>query len=374
MDKLAFIYSDNFLKYRFGKTHPFNPIRLKLTYELINELNLFENNNLTLVEPKPAKYKDLQRVHSKEYVEAVKAIDSNSDQNLAELFKYNIGTGDNPIFKDMYQAASLVAGATLDATKLVCKNKVNYAMNIGGGLHHAQRSSASGFCIFNDIAVGMSYLRSKESSSKILYIDLDVHHGDGVQNLFYNDPNVFCLSFHEDGRYQFPGSGSIEERGDYKGLNTTLNVPFLPKIPANVYFDILEKILPKIFEKFKPNYVFTQFGVDTHVNDLLGHFRLTTHTYEKIAGFIHNLVSKYSNKWIIVGGGGYGLKLVPRAWTIILAKIMGIKLPKKIPKPWREYFKETLNKEAPLYFHDDKEIIENGKIYYHILDKIEKII
>jgi len=374
-NRVNFVYSDDFSQYCFNKTHPFNPIRLELTYELMEELNLFNSPNIKVIKSESVDLEDLARVHTDEYIDIVRSVSrDNKSYSGIELLNYNLGTGDNPIFPGMFEAALLLVGSTLTAAKVVYENKSDYSMNIGGGLHHGIKSAASGFCIFNYIAVAIKYLQSQEKDLKILYIDLDVHHGDGVQNIFYDDPNVLCISIHEDGRFQFPGTGFVDERGKDEGFGYTINVPVLPNTPDNIYFEIIESIMPKIFENYHPDYVFTQFGVDTHYTDLLGHLSLTTNVYSKITSFLRELISKYSNnKWIVLGGGGYSIEVVPRAWSLILSGMLGVTLNEDLPETWRERFRKITKNEAPKKLHDPKVYLEDERLRKYSEELIEKL-
>jgi len=290
--KTAFIYTENFMKYDLGKNHPLKPVRLKKTYDMIIKYDLLD----FYVEGKPASEEDLSLAHSKEYIEAVKT--------GKDLEIYGFGTVDNPVFDNMFESSLYYVGASIQCADY------HRAFNISGGLHHAKRNKASGFCVFNDCVILIKKLLQKYR--RIGYIDIDAHHGDGVQEAFYSDPRVLFVSMHEAGKFLFPGTGDTAEIGTGEGKGTTVNIPLAPFTSDDIYLDMFERIVIPIMEEFKPELIVTQLGIDAHYLDPLSHLSLSLKGYREIL----IRMEKLSERWIGLGGGGYNIETVPRAWTL----------------------------------------------------------
>ncbi len=298
--KTAFIYTENFMKYYMGEQHPLKPIRLKKTYEMIKKYDILD----FYVEGKPVSDDDLYLAHSKEYVEAVK-----KEKNLE---MYGFGTPDNPHFENVYESSIHYVGASAQCSEY------DHAFNISGGLHHAKWDKASGFCVFNDCVVAIKKLL--ESHEKVAYIDIDTHHGDGVQETFYDDPNVLFISLHESGKFIFPGTGNPSEIGVEEGKGTTVNVPLAPYTTDEIYLSLFKKIVPPVIDQFGPEAIVTQLGVDAHYGDPLSHMALSLEGYRDI----FEEMKKLSDKWIALGGGGYNVETVPKAWTLAYSVMRGV--------------------------------------------------
>lgn len=333
MESARFIYSDDFLKYRFHDTHPFNNKRLELTLALVRSFGLLSPQHL--IPPRMATDEELALVHTPEYIEVVKQADSKTipSQRLQE---YGLHTEDNPVFPGIHQAAALIVGGTLTAAEAVISGRCSHALNLSGGLHHALRGKASGFCIYNDASVAIAYLR-KNYDARIMYIDTDAHHGDGVQWAFYDDPHVMTVSIHETGRYLFPGTGNVYERGADTGLGTCVNVPLDAFTEDDSWLDAFAKVVPPAIEQFRPDVILSQHGCDAHRLDPLTHLSTTMRIYQEIPRLIHQLAHRYANgRWIAVGGGGYDIwRVVPRAWTLLWAELSGQPLQdQNLPLDW----------------------------------------
>ncbi|GAE92922.1 NAD-independent protein deacetylase AcuC [Gracilibacillus boraciitolerans JCM 21714] len=308
----AFIYTEEFLHYSFHEEHPFNQNRLLLTKDLLEMSGALCQDQI--IEPQLIDEKWLYAVHSNDYVEAVKQASNGQE---IDQHKYGIGTHDTPGFKHMYEASLITASGSLEACYQVLSGKVKHALNIAGGLHHGFPTRASGFCIFNDIAIAIQYIR-KNYNLKVLYIDTDAHHGgDGVQQCFYDDPNVCTVSFHETGRYLYPGTGKISERGIKGGFGYCFNFPLDAFTEDQSYLEVFKESIESITEYFKPDIIISQHGVDTHALDPLTHLHCTLHIFEEIPKIINKLAHKYCDgKWVALGGGGYDIwRVVPRAWA-----------------------------------------------------------
>ncbi|MDD1752034.1 MAG: acetoin utilization protein AcuC [Methanotrichaceae archaeon] len=301
-------YTDRFIRYNFGPEHPLNPVRMMLAYKLIEESNLLDGVKTISVEPIPASEEDLHSVHTLEYIESVKSEQPDPP--------FGLGTQDTPVFKGMYEASRLLAGGSIDAAKQIIKEDCQ-AFNLGGGLHHAMPTLASGFCVFNDCALAICALKDK--FERVLYIDIDGHHGDGVQQIFYEDPNVLTLSIHESGKYLFPGTGFIDEVGSGLGLGYSVNIP-MPMYSGNEDYRLaFDEIVPTIFEWFKPKVVVAQLGIDTHYSDPLTSLNVTLEGYAYMVQRIIDLTDNYSQgRLLALGGGGYSMEVVPLAWTSVL--------------------------------------------------------
>ncbi|WP_394218029.1 acetoin utilization protein AcuC [Halobacillus trueperi] len=339
----GFVYSDEFTTYRFRDDHPFNQLRVVMTKELLEAAGALSEKDM--IAPRLATEEELSLAHSKKYIEAVKK----AGQGLLtedEGMEYGIGTEDTPIFKGMHKASQLLVGSTLSAIDAVMEGKVKHALNLGGGLHHGFERKASGFCIYNDGAVGIKYLREKYNV-KVLYVDTDAHHGDGVQWAFYDDPNVCTFSIHETGRYLFPGTGNVNERGLKEGYGYSFNIPIDAFTEDESFLSVYESAFREIVDFFKPDVIVTQNGADAHHFDPLTHLCSTMKIYEAIPKLAHELAHEYcEGKWIALGGGGYDIwRVVPRAWAQIW-KVMNDQTPFQgsLPVEWVQKWQ----KEAPV--------------------------
>jgi acetoin utilization protein AcuC len=338
--------------YGFGGEHPFNPLRIRLTLELCEALGLLEGYPFVVSEP--ATDEDLATVHSLTYVRLVQKA-GRGEGDPWDLMHYGLGTGDNPIFPDMHQACARVVGAVLEACRLVVRGEVAHAMCISGGLHHALRSRASGFCVYNDAGVAIARLKEENPGIRVAYVDTDAHHGDGVQWMFYDDPEVLTVSMHESGRYLFPGSGGIEESGRDGGVGYSVNVPLEPYTEDSSWISCFETIVPEVLRAFEPDLIISQNGCDGHILDPLTHLAATTHLYEHVPRRIHELAHELCDgRWVATGGGGYDIwRVVPRAWTALWAVISHQELPERIPEDWLAVRGAQSPVKPPLLMRDD---------------------
>jgi acetoin utilization protein AcuC len=319
--------------YGFGGGHPFNPLRIRLTLELCEALGLLEG--YPFVASEPATDEDLTTVHTLTYVRMVQKA-GRGEGDPWDLMHYGLGTGDNPIFPDMHDACARVVGAVLEACRLVVRGEVTHAMCVSGGLHHALRSKASGFCVYNDAGVAIARLKQENPGIRIAYVDTDAHHGDGVQWMFYDDPQVLTVSMHESGRYLFPGTGGIDERGRNGGVGYSVNVPLEPFTDDESWISCFEAVVPEVLRTFEPDLIVSQNGCDGHVLDPLTHLLATTRLYEYIPKRVHELAHELcGGRWVATGGGGYDIwRVVPRAWTALWAAVSHQELPERVPEDW----------------------------------------
>ncbi|RSL32925.1 acetoin utilization protein AcuC [Salibacterium salarium] len=332
----AFVYSEDQLSYKFSEDHPFNHLRLKLTYDLLQNLGTIDTNYI--YPPRMATEEEIALIHDRPYIDAVKAAgEGNLSRGIAN--NYGIGTDDTPIFENMHEAAALLVGGTLTAVDLVMEGKSEHALNLGGGLHHGFRGKASGFCIYNDSSIAIEYIR-RHYGAKVLYVDTDAHHGDGVQWAFYDDPDVCTLSIHETGRYLFPGTGDVTEKGSGQGFGFSINIPVDAFTEDDSFLENYEKAFREITEFFRPDVIVTQNGADAHYYDPLTHLSTSIHVYQHIPRIAHELAHEYCDgKWIAVGGGGYDMwRVVPRAWSMIWLEMTEQThfLNQPLPQSWCE--------------------------------------
>ncbi|MFW9962740.1 MAG: acetoin utilization protein AcuC [Candidatus Sifarchaeia archaeon] len=349
--KLVYPYSNALLEYEFKKDHPLKPDRLKLTYLLSKHLGLLDN--VKEIEPTLATRDDLELFHSSEFIDAV--VESGTNNNIYP--HYGLGTADNPIFPLIHETGARYVGATLDAMRAIIDGASN-AFCISGGLHHAHRNAASGFCTYNDIAIAINMLHKKKKS-RVLYFDFDAHHGDGVQNAFYRSKEVLTISVHQTGQTLFPGTGFIYEIGGGEGVGYSVNIPLIPGAGTPELIRVFDEVVVPLFEAFEPDLLITQLGVDGHYMDPLAHLTYTSHGYETVIEKLREMSSKICKLgWLAVGGGGYHPVNVARLWTLFLAVILDEDIPLRIP----DEFKDTCNQmgyhDIPEFMRDKDEIVQ----------------
>ena len=350
--KLVYPYSDALLNYEFRKEHPLTPNRLKLTRLLSEQLGLL--NNAQIIEPTVADRTDLEMFHAAEFIDAVVECGDSDCINA----RYGLGIADNPTFPGIYDAAARYVGATLDGMKEILKGASN-AFCISGGLHHAHRSEASGFCIFNDVVTAVMYLQKKKPS-KVLYLDIfDAHHGDGVQNAFYRSKDVLTISAHQTGKTLFPGTGFVYETGSEEGIGYSVNVPVLPGAGTLELIRIVEEVVVPLFESFQPNLLVTQLGVDGHFLDPLAQLAYTSSGYETCLKRIKKLSEDICDVgWLAVGGGGYHPVNVARLWTLFLAIMLDEDVPRYLPDEFKQECTLMGYNEFPETMRDEQQVVQ----------------
>jgi acetoin utilization protein AcuC len=326
----AFVFSSAELRYDLGQHHPFKAIRPQAVKSLLELSNLLAASDV--FEPEMASLEALSKVHSKGYLSRV--MRASRGEDVPDSLEYGIGTADTPIFAGMHEATSLVVGGTLLAAELVASGRYARALNLAGGLHHAQSNKGGGFCVYNDLSVAISYLRSQ--NLRVAYLDIDAHHGDGVQWIHYNDPNVLTISFHETGRYLYPGTGFIYELGRDEGLGTSLNIPLEPYTQNSSFLEALDRVLEPALSWFKPDVLVLQAGADAHFFDPLADLALTLPGYQELFKRIVQYSDRFTNGRIVAtGGGGYATwTAVPRVWGSLYAALSVSELPHQLPKDW----------------------------------------
>ncbi len=267
-------------RYDLGPQHPLRPARVILTRRLIRDYGLIDGVRTTETPGREASDGELLLVHTPDYVDAVRAAGHGEP---GDWWRFGFGPGDNPIFPDMHEASARVAGSTLAAAEAVLSGRAEHAFNPAGGLHHAMPSAASGFCVYDDPAIAIAWML-ENGTERVAYVDVDVHHGDGPQAIFYADPRVLTISLHEDGRFLFPGTGSVEEQGSGAATGTKVNVPLMPFTGDQTWLWAFRSVVPPLVRAFEPDVLVTQLGCDTHHTDPLANMALTTAAYRQAAG------------------------------------------------------------------------------------------
>jgi acetoin utilization protein AcuC len=338
-------YGDDVPWYDHGPQHPLRPARVILTRQLIHDYGIIDGSRVVEAPARDATREELLLVHSERYIDATTRAGHGERGPWGE---FGYGPGDNPIFANMHEAGARVAGASLEAARAVLSGRAEHAFNPAGGLHHAMPERASGFCVYDDPALAIAWLL-RNGAERIAYVDVDVHHGDGPQFVFYQEPRVLTISLHQTGRTLFPGTGFVDELGTGEARGTKVNVPLPPYTGDEEWFRAFESIVPPLVRKWEPDVLVTQLGCDTHYTDPLAQFGLTTTTYRRTAEALHALAHEAAQgKWMATGGGGYQwARVVPRAWTIYFAEMSMVKLPDEIPRSWIEAAEREAGSEVP---------------------------
>ena len=348
---LQVVWDDALAAYDFGPGHPLAPVRIQLTLALARELGVFDAPGVSVAVPELASDALLELVHDPAYIAAVRR----AGQTLAPDPAAGLGTMDNPVFAGMHEASALVAGATVAAASAVWGGAAGHAANLAGGLHHAMRGAASGFCVYNDPAIAIKWLLS-QGAERIAYVDLDVHHADGVQTAFYADPRVLTISMHEHPRTLFPGTGLAAETGSGAGTGYAANVALPAGTGDAGWLRAFYAIVPPLVRQFRPQVLVSQHGCDSHRLDPLAHFDLSVDAMHVAYIAMHQLAHETAaGRWVLVGGGGYALvQVVPRAWTHLLAEAADrpVDPGAPIPQAWREYAQARTGEPAPEWMTD----------------------
>lgn len=310
----AFYYSDAMLKYYFGPDHPFQPVRYRKIRDTLEEIGAF-GHTLQLIEPKPAKLECVRLVHSPNYIDQVR--------EMSEAGSGYLDRGDTPVTPTLYQGSLAVTGGTVAAAEAVASGVFAHGLNPAGGMHHAHPDRAAGFCVFNDLAIAARLLQRRHGIERIAIIDIDGHHGDGTQHIFY-DEKVLTISLHRYGKGFYPGTGSEREIGRGEGYGYSINVPLPANTPDEAYLQAFRTVVKEALDAYRPEFILHQFGTDAHFGDSLVDLSLTTKAYESIAEFTHDLAHKHSDgRYVVTGGGGYNIDAARRIWAIAACAISG---------------------------------------------------
>ncbi|MDO5634095.1 MAG: acetoin utilization protein AcuC [Micrococcus sp.] len=332
----AVVWHENLLQYRFSDEHPMAPLRLDLTYRLIEAFDLISADHVSVIEPPVATDEELAAVHDPAYIAAVQGAGS----SLIPDDAHGLGTDDCPIFTDLHASAARIAGGSLAAADAVWSGTVKRAVNFAGGMHHAARAAASGFCIYNDCALAIQRLLDS-GAQRVAYIDVDAHHGDGTQSIFYDDPRVLTISLHETGYSLFPGTGFPTESGGPGAEGTSVNVALPPRTGDAGFLRAVHATVPQLLRAFNPDVLVTQHGCDSHHADPLADLRLTVDGQRQLAFDLADWAEKFAQgRWIATGGGGYNpLSVVPRSWAHLVAVAANTPIPVRaeIPQSWIDH-------------------------------------
>ncbi|MBO0832020.1 MAG: acetoin utilization protein AcuC [Actinobacteria bacterium] len=346
-------WDERLTSYDFGPQHPLAPIRVKLTIELARSLGVLTRPGVVVEAPTAATDAELELVHDPGYVGVVKAAggsDPDGRPDTGTLLRHGLGTPDDPVFAGMHEASALVAGATLAAARAMWSGSAQHAASVAGGLHHAMRASASGFCVYNDPAIAIRWLLS-QGAERIAYVDIDVHHGDGVQAAFWDDPRVLTISLHEHPATLFPGTGRATETGGPSAEGSAVNVALPAGTRDAGWLRALHAVVPPLLAAFRPQLLVTQHGCDTHWSDPLANLELTIDAQRAAHALLHRMAHETAGgRWLLTGGGGYQLvQVVPRTWTHLLAEAAGepIGPDTATPASWRDYVGQVSAEPAP---------------------------
>ena len=346
-------WDERLAAYDFGPGHPLAPVRVELTMELARAFGLFGQPGVTIRPPEPATDAELELVHDPRYIAAVREAGGSKPGFLVRSF--GLGTEDDPVFAGMHEASALVAGATLAAARAVWAGEADHGVSIAGGLHHAMRGNASGFCVYNDPAIAIAWLLGA-GAERIAYVDIDVHHGDGVQAAFYDDPRVLTISLHESPATLFPGTGRPSETGGAGAPGSAVNVALPAGIRDAGWLRAFHAVVPPLLRQFRPTILVSQHGCDTHWLDPLANLQLSIDAQRAAHAAIHQLAHETAaGRWLLTGGGGYELvQVVPRTWTHLLAEAAGRPIDPASPTPaaWREYAARRTGSRAPEFMTD----------------------
>ena len=326
---LKIVYSADYLKYDFGPGHPFTPDRWEAVVELLEQMDLAAD----WIKPDPATESDVLAIHERAFVEAIKA--ASVGRAVPYPLYFGLETGDVPVFPGMHEATCALCGGSQLAGRLVAEGVSKRVLQLGGGLHHAMPGRASGFCVYNDPAFTIEALRAR--GLRVAYVDIDVHHGDGVQAIYYNDPDVLTLSLHESGRFLFPGTGEINELGNGRAIGTSVNVPLSPGTQDASYLESFEEVVPRVLRHFDPDVLVIQSGADAHYLDPLAHLSLTTHAYETLFRRLIVLSEEITEGRMVVAlGGGYAFDSTTRVWALLAHCLADAELPERLPAEWMD--------------------------------------
>jgi acetoin utilization protein AcuC len=342
------VWDDALAAYDFGPGHPLAPVRVQLAMRLAIDLGLVPPADGVVVRPHgPATQEQLLRVHDAAYIDAVSRASAGPD--VAD-FAFGIGTEDCPSFAGMHDASAAVCGATLRAADAVLSGEALHAVNIAGGLHHAMPARAAGFCIYNDIGVAIAHLLDS-GVERIAYIDVDVHHGDGVQEMFWDDPRVMTISLHEHPRTLWPGTGLPTEIGGPNARGTKVNIPLPAGTGDEGWLMAFHAIVPDLLGAFQPQMLVTQHGCDSHAEDPLAHMALSIDGQRMSYAALHRFAHQFAEgRWIAVGGGGYEyVDVVPRAWAHLIGEVVGapVEPTTAVPDSYIDFVRVALGRVAP---------------------------
>ncbi len=339
------IFHPAYRTYSFGRQHPFSPVRVDMMIDLLRALG----HEVRTVEPEPATRDDILSVHADYYVRRVEELSRGA--LVPDAQDYGLDTPDTPAFGGMDEAARWLVGGALHGARLICEAGARRVLQLGGGLHHARRNYASGFCIYNDLVIAINAL--VKHGLWVAYLDIDVHHGDGVQQILDDDKRVMTISVHESGQYLFPGSGHVYEIGSGLGRGLKLNLPLEPFTGGESYLEVVDQVVPAALAHFRPGVLVVQAGADAHFDDPLADLLLTTRDYEALFRRILGWADTFTaGRVLFTLGGGYSLRAAPRVWALLYLLLHDLPVPADLPAAWLERWSDELEGPRPPAFHD----------------------
>ena len=355
VEPIVVVHGPALTSYNFSQEHPLQPSRHDLTMSLLSALGWLDAPGVTVEAPRPATLSELLTAHTLPFIQAVQTAQgiARGQHPATDLRLYGLGTDDNPLFPGIHDAPALVAGASLQGMQAILEGRSIHAYSPAGGMHHAMRARAAGFCIYNDIAVAIG--AAVGAGLRVAYVDLDAHHGDGVQAIFYDDPRVLTISIHESGRFLFPGTGEPDEMGAGAGIGASLNIPLPPDAGDETIVLAYERIVEPAVRAYRPDVIVTQTGCDTHHADPLTDLSASMALYPRLAARLHALVHEAGGgRWLIVGGGGYDpADVTPRAWTAFFGTVLGKEANNVLlPAGWRQASRDKGGR-PPAHLLDD---------------------
>lgn len=354
-DQARVVWDPDFTRYDFGPTHPMAPVRLDLTARLCEALGLFRAPGVRVVSARPADDVLLTTVHDPDYVAAVRrASEEPRDADIAR----GLGTEDDPAFVGMHEASARIVQGSVDVAEAVWSGQTQHGVNFCGGLHHAMRDRASGFCVYNDAAVAIQRLLDL-GARRVAYVDVDVHHGDGVQSIFWDDPRVLTISVHESGRVLFPGTGFADDVGGPQALGAAVNVALPPGTGDAPWLRAVHAVVPALVREFEPDVLVTQHGCDSHFLDPLAHLAVSVDAQRAVQMSLHELAhAAAGGRWVALGGGGYEIvDVVPRSWSHLVGIAAHAPVPAatEVPQSWREHVVRLLGRPGPAHMGDGRD-------------------
>jgi acetoin utilization protein AcuC len=352
--RLLIPWDETLLSYDLGPDHPLAPVRVELTMALARDLGVLDAPDVEVVPVTPATDEILELVHDPAYITVVR---NALEADPAFLRRHGFGSPDNPVVPGLHESSAFIAGASVRAAEAVWTGEAEHAANMAGGLHHAMRARASGFCVYNDAAIAIAHLL-EQGAERVAYVDVDVHHGDGVQAAFYDDPRVLTISLHETPAALFPGTGRPDEVGAKGAEGMSVNVALPPDTGDAQWLRAFDAVVPPLLKQFAPEILVTQLGCDSHFLDPLAHLELSIDAQRTAIALLHDLAHQHADgKWLLLGGGGYALvDVVPRTWTHALAEAAHRPVPPttETPQTWRDFVRTRTAAEPPATMTDGR--------------------
>jgi acetoin utilization protein AcuC len=353
----TFVWDDELAAYDFGPGHPLAPVRVQLAVRLADDLGLLVPDRARRVPAREATLDELHLVHEPEYVDAVRRLSGYGGHDAMDL-RHGLGTADDPVFEGMHEASARVVGASLTAVEAVWSGRSAHAVNLAGGLHHAMRDHASGFCVYNDAAAVIRWALDA-GARRVAYVDVDVHHGDGVERAFWDDDRVLTISLHESGRYLFPGTGFPEDVGGPSAAGRAVNVALPPGTGDGGWLRAFDAVVPPLVRAFRPELLVTQHGCDSHALDPLAHLALSVDGQRASYARLHALAHEHAGgRWVALGGGGYAhVEVVPRSWAHLVGEVVHAPVAplSDVPESWLAYVRDRLGRVGPQRMTDGVE-------------------